>query len=80
MSPSLPLSHGPSPSQTALQHTQLMLTSSQLAGVRQTPVMCNDHTVLLGFYLLAAPAFHAFLSLLSTSSPLLSFLTWFFVS
>uniref|UniRef100_A0A674MRM6 POU domain protein n=1 Tax=Takifugu rubripes TaxID=31033 RepID=A0A674MRM6_TAKRU len=32
MSPSLPLSHGPTPSQTALQHTQLMLTSSQLAG------------------------------------------------
>ncbi|XP_029694506.1 POU domain, class 2, transcription factor 2 isoform X7 [Takifugu rubripes] len=33
MSPSLPLSHGPTPSQTALQHTQLMLTSSQLAGL-----------------------------------------------
>uniref|UniRef100_G3P4H4 POU domain protein n=1 Tax=Gasterosteus aculeatus aculeatus TaxID=481459 RepID=G3P4H4_GASAC len=32
MSPALPLSHGPTPSQTALQHTQLMLTSSQLAG------------------------------------------------
>lgn len=36
MSPALPLSHGPTPSQTALQHTQLMLTGSQLAGVRQT--------------------------------------------
>uniref|UniRef100_UPI0037E746E7 POU domain, class 2, transcription factor 2 n=1 Tax=Semicossyphus pulcher TaxID=241346 RepID=UPI0037E746E7 len=33
MSPALPLSHGPSPSQTALQHTQLMLTGSQLAGL-----------------------------------------------
>ncbi|KAM3615138.1 uncharacterized protein V6R79_023971 [Siganus canaliculatus] len=32
MSPALPISHGPTPSQTALQHTQLMLTSSQLAG------------------------------------------------
>ncbi|XP_078108666.1 POU domain, class 2, transcription factor 2 isoform X2 [Sander vitreus] len=32
MSPALPLSHGPTPSQTALQHTQLMLTGSQLAG------------------------------------------------
>uniref|UniRef100_A0A3Q0S8U5 POU domain protein n=1 Tax=Amphilophus citrinellus TaxID=61819 RepID=A0A3Q0S8U5_AMPCI len=32
MSPALPSSHGPTPSQTALQHTQLMLTSSQLAG------------------------------------------------
>ncbi|XP_056142610.1 POU domain, class 2, transcription factor 2 [Lampris incognitus] len=32
MSPALPPSHGPTPSQTALQHTQLMLTSSQLAG------------------------------------------------
>ncbi|XP_044064843.1 POU domain, class 2, transcription factor 2 isoform X9 [Siniperca chuatsi] len=30
MSPAL--SHGPTPSQTALQHTQLMLTGSQLAG------------------------------------------------
>ena len=36
MSPALPLSHGPTPSQTALQHTQLMLTGSQIAGVRQT--------------------------------------------
>ncbi|XP_030606199.1 POU domain, class 2, transcription factor 2 isoform X1 [Archocentrus centrarchus] len=33
MSPALPSSHGPTPSQTALQHTQLMLTSSQLAGL-----------------------------------------------
>lgn len=33
MSPALPLSHGPTPSQTALQHPQLMLTGSQLAGV-----------------------------------------------
>ncbi|XP_035528528.1 POU domain, class 2, transcription factor 2 [Morone saxatilis] len=32
MSPAHPLSHGPTPSQTALQHTQLMLTGSQLAG------------------------------------------------
>nr|XP_054597057.1 POU domain, class 2, transcription factor 2 isoform X5 [Nothobranchius furzeri] len=32
MSPGLPSSHGPTPSQTALQHTQLMLTGSQLAG------------------------------------------------
>ncbi|XP_037129115.1 POU domain, class 2, transcription factor 2 isoform X5 [Syngnathus acus] len=34
MSPALPPSHGPtpSPSQTTLQHTQLMLTGSQLAG------------------------------------------------
>ncbi|XP_074509305.1 POU domain, class 2, transcription factor 2 isoform X3 [Sebastes fasciatus] len=33
MSPALPMSHGPTPSQTALQHTQLMLTGSQLAGL-----------------------------------------------
>ncbi|KAF7656742.1 hypothetical protein LDENG_00037070 [Lucifuga dentata] len=33
MSPVLPPSHGPTPSQTALQHTQLMLTGSQLAGL-----------------------------------------------
>ncbi|XP_037129112.1 POU domain, class 2, transcription factor 2 isoform X2 [Syngnathus acus] len=35
MSPALPPSHGPtpSPSQTTLQHTQLMLTGSQLAGL-----------------------------------------------
>ncbi|XP_061633042.1 POU class 2 homeobox 2a isoform X2 [Phyllopteryx taeniolatus] len=33
MSPALPPSHGPSASQTALQHTQLMLTGSQLAGL-----------------------------------------------
>ncbi|XP_069393310.1 POU domain, class 2, transcription factor 2 isoform X3 [Paralichthys olivaceus] len=33
MSPALPHSHGPTPSQTALQHTQLMLTGSQLAGL-----------------------------------------------
>ncbi|CAL8247447.1 unnamed protein product [Lota lota] len=32
MSPALPPSHGPTPSQTALHHTQLMLTGSQLAG------------------------------------------------
>lgn len=40
MSPALPLSHGPTPSQTALQHPQLMLTGSQLAGVRQP---CSMH-------------------------------------
>ncbi|XP_028984785.1 POU domain, class 2, transcription factor 2 isoform X2 [Betta splendens] len=33
MSPALPSPHGPSPSQNALQHTQLMLTGSQLAGL-----------------------------------------------
>ncbi|XP_031708566.1 POU domain, class 2, transcription factor 2 isoform X1 [Anarrhichthys ocellatus] len=33
MSLALPLSHGPTPSQTAMQHTQLMLTGSQLAGL-----------------------------------------------
>ncbi|XP_061573134.1 POU class 2 homeobox 2a isoform X2 [Cololabis saira] len=33
MSPGLSPSHGPTPSQTALQHTQLMLTGSQLAGL-----------------------------------------------
>ncbi|XP_067365582.1 POU class 2 homeobox 2a isoform X8 [Channa argus] len=33
MSPALPPPHGPPPSQTALQHTQLMLTGSQLAGL-----------------------------------------------
>ncbi|XP_054638697.1 POU domain, class 2, transcription factor 2 isoform X1 [Dunckerocampus dactyliophorus] len=33
MSPALTPSHGPTPSQTALQHTQLMLTGSQLAGL-----------------------------------------------
>ncbi|XP_034466941.1 POU domain, class 2, transcription factor 2 isoform X2 [Hippoglossus hippoglossus] len=33
MSPALPHCHGPTPSQTALQHTQLMLTGSQLAGL-----------------------------------------------
>ncbi|CAL8359537.1 unnamed protein product [Arctogadus glacialis] len=32
MSPALPPSHGPTPSQTAMHHTQLMLTGSQLAG------------------------------------------------
>ncbi|XP_029928907.1 POU domain, class 2, transcription factor 2 isoform X2 [Myripristis murdjan] len=32
MSPALPPSHGPTPPQTALQHTQLMLAGSQLAG------------------------------------------------
>ncbi|XP_051921018.1 POU domain, class 2, transcription factor 2 isoform X2 [Hippocampus zosterae] len=32
-SPALTPSHGPTPSQTALQHTQLMLTGSQLAGL-----------------------------------------------
>ncbi|XP_078789679.1 POU domain, class 2, transcription factor 2 isoform X14 [Oryzias latipes] len=32
MSPGLSPSHGPTPQQTALQHTQLMLTGSQLAG------------------------------------------------
>ncbi|XP_019751711.1 POU domain, class 2, transcription factor 2 isoform X2 [Hippocampus comes] len=32
-SPALAPSHGPTPSQTALQHTQLMLTGSQLAGL-----------------------------------------------
>uniref|UniRef100_UPI003AABCED1 POU domain, class 2, transcription factor 2 n=1 Tax=Centroberyx gerrardi TaxID=166262 RepID=UPI003AABCED1 len=39
MSPALPPSHGPTPSQTALQHTQLMLTGSQLAGV--TPLFSS---------------------------------------
>lgn len=43
MSPALPLSHGPTPSQTALQHTQLMLTGSQLAGVRLQHV--HRHTL-----------------------------------
>lgn len=52
MSPALPLSHGPSPSQTALQHTQLMLTGSQLAGVRC--VFIPRHTLCLAFALLAA--------------------------
>ncbi|XP_053737575.1 POU domain, class 2, transcription factor 2 [Synchiropus splendidus] len=33
MSPALPPPHAPTPSQTALQHTQLMLTGSQLAGL-----------------------------------------------
>uniref|UniRef100_A0A3P9LPS6 POU domain protein n=2 Tax=Oryzias latipes TaxID=8090 RepID=A0A3P9LPS6_ORYLA len=33
MSPGLSPSHGPTPQQTALQHTQLMLTGSQLAGL-----------------------------------------------
>lgn len=52
MSPALPLSHGPTPSQTALQHTQLMLTGSQLAGVRR--VFIPRHALCLAFALLAA--------------------------
>ncbi|XP_077432690.1 POU domain, class 2, transcription factor 2 isoform X2 [Vanacampus margaritifer] len=45
MSPALPPSHGPTPSQTALQHTQLMLTGSQLAGL--TALLPAQQQILL---------------------------------
>ncbi|XP_055019394.1 POU domain, class 2, transcription factor 2 isoform X8 [Boleophthalmus pectinirostris] len=49
MSPALPPSHGPTPSQTALQqHTQLMLTGSQLAGDIQQLLQLQQLVLLPG--------------------------------
>ncbi|XP_068591805.1 POU domain, class 2, transcription factor 2 isoform X1 [Cebidichthys violaceus] len=55
MSPALPLSHGPTPSQTALQHTQLMLTGSQLAGDIQQLLQLQQ-LVLVPGHSLSSPA------------------------
>ncbi|XP_026226359.1 POU domain, class 2, transcription factor 2 isoform X1 [Anabas testudineus] len=55
MSPALPPSHGPSPSQTALQHTQLMLTGSQLAGDIQQLLQLQQ-LVLVPGHSLPSPA------------------------
>ncbi|XP_049439559.1 POU domain, class 2, transcription factor 2 isoform X6 [Epinephelus fuscoguttatus] len=55
MSPALPLSHGPTPSQTALQHTQLMLTGSQLAGDIQQLLQLQQ-LVLVPGHSLPSPA------------------------
>ncbi|XP_034553128.1 POU domain, class 2, transcription factor 2 isoform X2 [Notolabrus celidotus] len=55
MSPALPLSHGPTPSQTALQHTQLMLTGSQLAGDIQQLLQIQQ-LVLVPGHSLPSPA------------------------
>ncbi|XP_026173283.1 POU domain, class 2, transcription factor 2 isoform X1 [Mastacembelus armatus] len=55
MSPALPPSHGPTPSQTALQHTQLMLTGSQLAGDLQQLLQLQQ-LVLVPGHPLPSPA------------------------
>lgn len=56
MSPALPPSHGPTPSQTALQqHTQLMLTGSQLAGDIQQLLQIQQ-LVLMPSHPLNSPA------------------------
>ncbi|XP_023186939.1 POU domain, class 2, transcription factor 2 isoform X1 [Xiphophorus maculatus] len=55
MSPGLPPSHGPTPSQTALQHTQLMLTGSQLAGDIQQLLQLQQ-LVLVPGHTLPSPA------------------------
>ncbi|XP_069393311.1 POU domain, class 2, transcription factor 2 isoform X4 [Paralichthys olivaceus] len=55
MSPALPHSHGPTPSQTALQHTQLMLTGSQLAGDIQQLLQLQQ-LVLVPGHSLPSPA------------------------
>ncbi|XP_037641007.1 POU domain, class 2, transcription factor 2 isoform X8 [Sebastes umbrosus] len=55
MSPALPMSHGPTPSQTALQHTQLMLTGSQLAGDIQQLLQLQQ-LVLVPGHSLPSPA------------------------
>ncbi|XP_056236196.1 POU domain, class 2, transcription factor 2 isoform X6 [Seriola aureovittata] len=55
MSPALPPSHGPTPSQTALQHTQLMLTGSQLAGDIQQLLQLQQ-LVLVPGHSLPSPA------------------------
>ncbi|XP_063734367.1 POU class 2 homeobox 2a isoform X2 [Eleginops maclovinus] len=55
MSPALPMSHGPPPSQTALQHTQLMLTGSQLAGDIQQLLQLQQ-LVLVPGHSLPSPA------------------------
>ncbi|XP_047455061.1 POU domain, class 2, transcription factor 2 isoform X8 [Mugil cephalus] len=55
MSPALPPSHGPTPSQTALQHTQLMLTGSQLAGDIQQLLQLQQ-LVLVPGHTLPSPA------------------------
>ncbi|XP_028327177.1 POU domain, class 2, transcription factor 2 isoform X3 [Gouania willdenowi] len=55
MSPALPPSHGPTPSQTALQHTQLMLTGSQLAGDIQQLLQLQQ-VVLVSGHPLQSPA------------------------
>ncbi|XP_053288817.1 POU domain, class 2, transcription factor 2 isoform X2 [Pleuronectes platessa] len=55
MSPALPHSHGPTPSQTAMQHTQLMLTGSQLAGDIQQLLQLQQ-LVLVPGHSLPSPA------------------------
>ncbi|XP_034466947.1 POU domain, class 2, transcription factor 2 isoform X7 [Hippoglossus hippoglossus] len=55
MSPALPHCHGPTPSQTALQHTQLMLTGSQLAGDIQQLLQLQQ-LVLVPGHSLPSPA------------------------
>lgn len=67
MSPGLPPSHGPTPSQTALQHTQLMLTGSQLAGVRPRIQYCNSVALLAPLNTLL-PSLMLFLNFLILSS------------
>uniref|UniRef100_A0A3Q2XWT9 POU domain protein n=1 Tax=Hippocampus comes TaxID=109280 RepID=A0A3Q2XWT9_HIPCM len=54
-SPALAPSHGPTPSQTALQHTQLMLTGSQLAGDIQQLLQLQQ-LVLVPGHSLPSPA------------------------
>ncbi|XP_077383853.1 POU domain, class 2, transcription factor 2 isoform X6 [Festucalex cinctus] len=56
MSPALPPSHGPTPSQTALQHTQLMLTGSQLAGDIQHLLHLQQQVVLVPSHSLSSTA------------------------
>ncbi|KAM9798478.1 LOW QUALITY PROTEIN: POU domain, class 2, transcription factor 2 [Neosynchiropus ocellatus] len=55
MSPALPPPHAPTPSQTALQHTQLMLTGSQLAGDIQQLLQLQQ-LVLVPGHSLPSPA------------------------
>ncbi|XP_029359849.1 POU domain, class 2, transcription factor 2 isoform X2 [Echeneis naucrates] len=57
MSPALPPSHGPTPSQTALQHTQLMLTGSQLAGDIQQLLQLQQLVLVPGHPLPSAAQF-----------------------
>ncbi|XP_056301062.1 POU domain, class 2, transcription factor 2 [Pseudoliparis swirei] len=57
MSPALPLSHGPTPSQTAMQHTQLMLTGSQLAGDIQQLLQLQQLVLVPGHSLSSSAQF-----------------------
>ncbi|XP_034409697.1 POU domain, class 2, transcription factor 2 isoform X1 [Cyclopterus lumpus] len=57
MSPALPLSHAPTPSQTALQHTQLMLTGSQLAGDIQQLLQLQQLVLVPGHSLSSSAQF-----------------------